>query len=134
MIRAQAGVSVPGAGCAFAVKDLDKADAAFGKAARCEHLLAEGAGDVLVKTIEPAGGFVFFLEAKHLGNGRLHPKGELVRLDPGAELGVRRVLECSESVEAPQKFGLHRAFPPTEGYAGPGERKRIGRVNFEDHT
>ena len=86
-------MSVPGAGGAVAVEDLDEADPALGQTAGRQHLLAERAGDVVVETVEPARGFVLVVESQDLGHGRLHAEGQLVRLDPGAELGVDRVFE-----------------------------------------
>ena len=53
MVGAEAGVSVPRAGGAVAVKDLDEADPALGEPAGRQHLLAERAGDVLVEAVEP---------------------------------------------------------------------------------
>ena len=126
VVGAEAGVSVPRAGGAVAVEDLDEADAAFGEPAGREHLLAERAGDVVVETVEPAGGFVLVLEAEDLGDGRLHAEGQLVRLDPGAELGVRRVLERGEPVEPAQQVGLDRRLRSARA-ARPAGRRAAGR-------
>ena len=90
MVRAEAGVGVPGAGGAVAVEDLDEPDAALDQPAGRQELLAERAGDVVVQAVEPPRRLVLVVEAEDLGHGRLHAEGQLVGLDPGAELGDRR--------------------------------------------
>ena len=134
MVGAKAGVGVPCAGGALAVKNLDEADPALGEPPGREHLLAERPGDVLVETVEPAGGFVLFVEPQDLGNGRLHAEGQLVRLDPGAELGVGRVLNRREAVEPAQQVGLDRRLGSSDRHPRPGEGQGVGRVDLEHHA
>ena len=52
VIRLQAAVSVPGAGAAGAVLDLDEAHAAFDQPARRQHLHAEVARRGFVEAVE----------------------------------------------------------------------------------
>ncbi len=119
-------MGVPGAGGALAVKDLDEADPPFGETAGREHLLAERARDLLVETVEPPRRFVLVLEAEGLRHGRLHPEGQLIRLDPGSQLGVVRVLEGREPVQPPQQVGLDRALGWPDA-AHPAGRTAAGR-------
>ena len=104
MIGAEARVGVPGTGRTVAVKDLDEADPALGQPAGRQELLAERTCDIVVQTVKTLRRSVLIAESQDLGHGRLHPEGQLVRLDPGAQLGVLGILQGRQPVQPAKEF------------------------------
>src|SRR5262249_17192907 len=105
----------------------------LGQPARRRLLLAERARDVLVQPVEPAGGFILVLKPEDFGDGRLHAKRELVRLDPSAEFGVVGIFERRKAIELSEQVGLDRRFSGRSGHARPSEWKRVGRIDLKRH-
>ena len=99
---------------------------ALGQPPGRQELLAERPGHVVVEAVEPSRGLVLVVETQDFGNGRLHAEGQLVRLDPGAQLGIVGVLQGREPVQPAQEVGLDR--PLGSARPGlPGGRRAGGR-------
>ncbi len=111
-------MGIPGSRRALAVEDLDKANPALGETPGREHLLSKRTGHIVIQTVKPLRGFGLVIESNGLGNSRLHPKSQFVRLDPSAELGVARVFKRREPIEPAQQLLLDRSLGGPTGTPG----------------
>ncbi len=118
MIRAEAGMGVPGTGRPTSMEDLNEANAALRQPARRQELLAERTSDLVVQSIELLCRSVFIAESQYLGHGRLHPEGQLVRLNPARNLRSSGYSSAASRFNRPRMPALIDASEAPTGMPG----------------
>ena len=93
--------------------------------------LAEAAGHVLIQPVEPLGGRRLVAQIDHLGNGRLHAEGQLVRLDPRSQGRVVGILDGREPIQPAQQLELTGLLFAEDVACRRRERQRILGVDRE---
>ena len=87
--------------------------------------LAEGARHVVVQPIQPPDRRRLVAQIDHLGHGRLHAEGQLVRLDPRSQSRVVGILDGREPIQPAQQLELAGLLFAEDVAGGRGERQRI---------
>ena len=74
------------------------------------------------------------VEVHHLGNGQLHARRQLIRLDAGPHGRVGGVLDRCQTIQVAQQLELPLALFARDRRTGSAERERVLRIDRQGHA
>ena len=116
-------MSVPGAGAAAAVLDLNEPHAALDESPRRQQLRAELAAMRQVEAVQRLGFGRLLGEVDDLGHRHLHAKRQLVRSDPRGERRIVGILDAAQRVQLADQVDARRPAPRRRTVARAGRSR-----------